>query len=162
MAKFQGTGNGGYSGAIVYTALELGCGSTTPTANTDMGHVTTTPDPASWALHHPELVVDQGYRAQHVTAVTAKAIVALFTASIRAVPTLWAVHPAAGRRSPRRIVIRMTTTASSPVRRLRSGALARGSDLGLSGGAEDRCGQDSDDFRGRAGEVRCREESPTG
>jgi feruloyl esterase len=76
--KFQGTGNGGYNGAIVYTALATGLLKHYATANTDMGHVATTPDPASWALHHPELVADQGYRAQHETAVTAKAIVAAF------------------------------------------------------------------------------------
>ena len=78
--KFQGTGNGGYNGAIVYTALAAGLQQNFATANTDMGHAATTPDPASWALHHPELVIDQGYRAQHETAVKAKAIVAAFYA----------------------------------------------------------------------------------
>jgi len=76
--KFQGTGNGGYNGAIVYNALATGLLRNYATANTDMGHVATTPDPGSWALHHPELVIDQGYRAQHETAVRAKAIVAAF------------------------------------------------------------------------------------
>jgi feruloyl esterase len=76
--RFQGTGNGGYNGAIVYTALAGGLLQHFATANTDMGHVATTPDPGSWALHHPELVVDQGYRAQHETALKAKAIVAAF------------------------------------------------------------------------------------
>ncbi len=76
--KFQGTGNGGYNGAIVYTALATALLQHFATANTDMGHVATAPDPASWALHHPELVVDQGYRAQHLTAVKAKAIVEAF------------------------------------------------------------------------------------
>jgi feruloyl esterase len=76
--KFQGTGNGGYNGAIVYNALATGLRRNYATANTDMGHVATTPDPGSWALHHPELVIDQGYRAQHETAVRAKAIVAAF------------------------------------------------------------------------------------
>jgi feruloyl esterase len=76
--KFQGTGNGGYNGAVVYTALAGGLLQHFATANTDMGHVATTPDPASWALHHPELVIDQGYRAQHETALKAKAIVAAF------------------------------------------------------------------------------------
>ncbi|MGC1457110.1 MAG: tannase/feruloyl esterase family alpha/beta hydrolase [Steroidobacteraceae bacterium] len=78
--KFQGTGNGGYNGAIVYTALATGLLKHFATANTDMGHVATQPDPASWALHHPELVKDQGYRAQHETAVKAKAIIAAFYA----------------------------------------------------------------------------------
>jgi feruloyl esterase len=76
--KFQGTGNGGYNGAIVYTALAPGLLKHFATANTDMGHVATAPDPGSWALHHPELVIDQGYRAQHVTAVAAKTIITAF------------------------------------------------------------------------------------
>ena len=76
--KFQGTGNGGYNGAIVYTALAAGLKKNYATANTDMGHVATAPDPASWALHHPELVIDQGYRAQHEMALKAKAVVAAF------------------------------------------------------------------------------------
>jgi len=76
--KFEGTGNGGYNGAIVYTALAAGLRKHYATANTDMGHVATSPDPGSWALHHPELVADQGYRAQHETALKAKAIVHAF------------------------------------------------------------------------------------
>jgi feruloyl esterase len=76
--KFEGTGNGGYNGAITYPALAAGVLKHYATSNTDMGHVATTPDPGAWALHHPELVVDQGYRAQHVTAVEAKVIVAAF------------------------------------------------------------------------------------
>ena len=76
--KFQGTGNGGYNGAIVYTALATGLLQHYATANTDMGHVATTPDPGRWALHHPGRVVDEGYRAQHETALKAKAIVQAF------------------------------------------------------------------------------------
>jgi feruloyl esterase len=76
--KFQGTGNGGYNGAIVYPTLAEGLRRGYATANTDMGHLGTSPDPGSWALHHPELVIDQGYRAQHETAVKAKAIVQAF------------------------------------------------------------------------------------
>ena len=76
--KFQGTGNGGYNGSIVYTALATGLQDHFATANTDMGHLATAPDPGRWALHHPELVVDQGYRAQHETALKAKAIVQAF------------------------------------------------------------------------------------
>lgn len=76
--RFQGTGNGGYNGAIVYTELAAGLMKRYATANTDMGHVATTPDPGRWALHHPELVIDEGYRAQHETALKAKAIVRAF------------------------------------------------------------------------------------
>jgi feruloyl esterase len=76
--KFEGTGNGGYAGAIVYRELADGVRRHYATANTDMGHKSTTPDPGSWALGHPELVIDQGYRAQHETALKAKAIVRAF------------------------------------------------------------------------------------
>ena len=76
--KFQGTGNGGYNGVIVYAALAAGLLNHYATANTDMGHTATTPDPGRWALHHPQRVVDEGYRAQHETAVKAKAIVQAF------------------------------------------------------------------------------------
>jgi feruloyl esterase len=76
--KFEGTGNGGYAGAIVYRELADGVRRHYATANTDMGHKSTTPDPGSWALHHPELVIDQGYRAQHETALTAKTIIRAF------------------------------------------------------------------------------------
>ena len=76
--KFEGTGNGGYAGAIVYSALALGVRRHYAVASTDMGHTSTAPDPGSWALGHPELIVDQGYRAQHETAVRSKEIVRAF------------------------------------------------------------------------------------
>ncbi len=76
--KFEGTGNGGYAGAIVYRELADGVRRHYAAANTDMGHKSTFPDPGSWALGHPQLVIDQGYRAQHLTAVKSKAIVRAF------------------------------------------------------------------------------------
>ena len=76
--KFEGTGNGGYSGAIVYTALAAGLRRHYATSSTDMGHTATTPDPGSWALGHPELILDQGFRAQHETAVSSKELVRRF------------------------------------------------------------------------------------
>lgn len=76
--KFQGTGNGGYNGSIVYLALAEGLRRNYATSSTDMGHAATLPDPSSWALGHPELVVDQAYRAQHETAVNSKKIIGAF------------------------------------------------------------------------------------
>jgi feruloyl esterase len=76
--KFEGTGNGGYAGAIVYRELADGLRRHYATADTDMGHKSTAPDPGSWALGHPELVIDQGYLAQHLTAVQSKALVRAF------------------------------------------------------------------------------------
>jgi feruloyl esterase len=79
--KFEGTGNGGYNGVIVYGALATGLRRHYAVSSTDMGHTSTTPDPGSWALHHPELVIDQGYRAQHETAVISKQLVQAFYGS---------------------------------------------------------------------------------
>jgi feruloyl esterase len=62
--KFQGTGNGGYNGAIVYSALAAGVQRNYATANSDLGHKSSTPH---WAIGRPDLIVDQGYRAQHET-----------------------------------------------------------------------------------------------
>jgi feruloyl esterase len=75
--KFQGIGNGGFAGSISYgqmaTALRRGYA----TASTDTGHRGGTTD-ASWAMGHPEKVVDFGHRAIHETAVAAKAAIAAF------------------------------------------------------------------------------------
>jgi len=79
--KFEGTGNGGYNGVIVYRALATAVRRHYAVSSTDMGHTSTTPDPGSWALHHPELVIDQGYRAQHETAVKSKQLVLAFYGS---------------------------------------------------------------------------------
>ncbi|MGH8226724.1 MAG: tannase/feruloyl esterase family alpha/beta hydrolase [Steroidobacteraceae bacterium] len=76
--KFEGTGNGGYAGVIVYRELADGIRRHYATADTDMGHKSTAPDPGRWALGHPELIVDQGYLAQHLTAERSKAIVRAF------------------------------------------------------------------------------------
>lgn len=76
--KFQGTGNYGYYGSIIYGSLAAGVRRHYATSNTDMGHVATSPDPGSWALKRPDLVVDQGYRAQHETAVRSKELVRAF------------------------------------------------------------------------------------
>jgi feruloyl esterase len=82
--KYLGTGNGGFAGAIGYTKI----GSLTPSLSTallagyaasatDTGHNAANTD-ASWAIGHPEKVIDFGYRAIHETAVAAKAIIATY------------------------------------------------------------------------------------
>ena len=75
--KFEGTGNGGWLGAIIYPALAEGLRRGYAVANTDTGHVSGVMD-ASWALGHPEKVIDFGYRAVHEMTVEGKAIVAAF------------------------------------------------------------------------------------
>ena len=75
--KFQGMGNGGFAGGIGYDQLALALGNGYATAATDTGHHAGATD-ASWALDHPEKIVDFGYRAIHETTVQAKAILHAF------------------------------------------------------------------------------------
>lgn len=75
--KFQGVGNGGLGGYINYLAMTPALARGYATASTDTGHQGS-PFDGSWALGHPELVIDFGYRSVHLTTVAAKAIVAAF------------------------------------------------------------------------------------
>jgi feruloyl esterase len=70
--KFEGVGNGGYSGAIGYTAMAAGLRRGYAVASTDTGH---TGDDMKFGQGHPEKVIDWAYRAIHVTADAAKLIV---------------------------------------------------------------------------------------
>jgi feruloyl esterase len=72
-AKFQEVGNGGWSGDIQYDALAEALRRGYATASTDTGHKGGS---ASFALGHPEKVIDFGYRAIHETALKSKAIIA--------------------------------------------------------------------------------------
>lgn len=76
--KFQGVGNGANAGSISYDAMAAALRRGYAVASTDTGHATTNARDASWALGHPELVVDFGYRALHVTTEHAKTIVQTF------------------------------------------------------------------------------------
>lgn len=75
--KFQGEGNGGFAGAIIYSALAGGLSRGYATAGTDTGHSAGGTD-ASWALGHPERITDFGYRGIHEMTMKAKAIVHAF------------------------------------------------------------------------------------
>ena len=75
--KFQGTGNGIFSGEIWYNALADALFRGYAAANTDTGHEGPVDD-ASFALNHPEKVIDFGYRAVHEMTVQSKAIVTAF------------------------------------------------------------------------------------
>ncbi len=77
--KFQGVGNGGFAGSINYGGLATALRRGYATASTDTGH-TSVPGPpdASWALGHPEKLVDYGHRAIHEMTVKAKAITTAF------------------------------------------------------------------------------------
>ena len=71
--KFQAVGNGAFNGTIAYPALATALARGYAAASTDTGHVGGS---ASFALGHPEKVIDFGYRAVHEMTVSAKAIVA--------------------------------------------------------------------------------------
>ena len=75
--KYLGIGNGGFAGSIGYTALAEAVANGYASASTDTGHPQSGTD-AAWALGHREKMVDYGYRAIHLTAETAKTIVASF------------------------------------------------------------------------------------
>jgi feruloyl esterase len=75
--KFMGVGNGGWSGEIWYPFMGTALRGNYATASTDTGHEGSFKD-ASFALGHPEKVVDFGYRAVHEMTVKAKAIIAAF------------------------------------------------------------------------------------
>jgi tannase/feruloyl esterase len=75
--KFQGVGNGGFGGSISFAAMAAAVSRGYATASTDTGHPGVSTD-ATWALGHPEQVVDFGYRAIHETTLRAKAIIAAF------------------------------------------------------------------------------------
>jgi len=76
--RFQGIGNGGFAGSISYAQMAVALKAGDATASTDTGHQSAIGTDASWALGHPEKVVDFGYRAIHETAVAGKAIVREF------------------------------------------------------------------------------------
>lgn len=75
--KFQAIGNGAWSGEIWYPFMSPALAAGYATASTDTGHEADPLD-ASFALGHPEKVIDFGYRAVHEMTLKAKAIIAAF------------------------------------------------------------------------------------
>jgi feruloyl esterase len=76
--KFQGVGNGANAGSISYPAMATALRRGYAAASTDTGHATSNARDARWAMGHPELLADFGYRALHVTTDNAKKIVQAF------------------------------------------------------------------------------------
>jgi hypothetical protein len=74
--KFEQVGNGGFAGTIPEAAMSEPLHRGYATAATDDGHIGGTD--VSWAIDHPEKVIDFGYRAVHVVSMQAKAIIAAF------------------------------------------------------------------------------------
>lgn len=76
--KFQGVGNGANAGSISYPAMAAALKRGYATASTDTGHATDNARDASWAIGHPELMADFGYRSIHVMTENGKKIVNRF------------------------------------------------------------------------------------
>jgi feruloyl esterase len=73
--KLEQVGNGAFAGSIQYGALAEALRRGYAAASTDTGHTVTD---ASFALGHPEKVIDFGYRAVHETAAQSKATITNF------------------------------------------------------------------------------------
>ena len=65
--KFQAVGNGGWAGSISFDAMAAALREGYATASTDTGHKSAVTPGASFALDHPEKLIDFGYRAVHET-----------------------------------------------------------------------------------------------
>src|SRR5437588_5901177 len=72
--RYLGVGNGSYGGSFNYYRLGEALRSGFATSSTDTGH-RGAPTDTSWATGHPEKQADFDYRATHLTAQTAKALV---------------------------------------------------------------------------------------
>jgi len=75
--RFQGTGGGGFWGAINEPELMAGVARGDATANDDQGHEGGVAD-ASFIVGHPQEFIDFGYRATHLTAIYGKEIVSAY------------------------------------------------------------------------------------
>jgi hypothetical protein len=73
--RYLQVGNGGFAGTIPERSILLGLSAGYATAGTDDGHQSSVGTDASWALGHPQKVVDFGYRALKETTDAAKAII---------------------------------------------------------------------------------------
>ena len=81
--KFQGEGSGGSAGSISAGAMAEALKAGFATMSTDNGHITDTKQPnggseQTWALGHPEKMLDFAFRAMHVSTVAAKQVVRSF------------------------------------------------------------------------------------
>ncbi len=75
--KFQGVGSGSSAGSIGTAAMLVALRDGYAVMATDNGHLTDASRPngaaeQTWALGHPEKIIDFAYRAQHVSTVAAK------------------------------------------------------------------------------------------
>jgi feruloyl esterase len=76
--RYEGTGNGGYAGTIVYGPLADGLQRGFAVANTDMGTAPSTTLNGDALVGHPQKWIDWGYRATHEMTVRSKQIIEAF------------------------------------------------------------------------------------
>ena len=76
--KFQAVGNGGWAGVISYSAMAEAVRAGYASASTDTGHVGGS---GTFALDHPEKLIDFAWRSEHEMTVKAKAIIQAFYGS---------------------------------------------------------------------------------
>jgi len=76
--RFEGTGGGGYTGAINYSSLATGLTQHYAVANTDMGTVPATVLDGTALVGHPERWLDFGSRSTHEMTVAAKTLIQAF------------------------------------------------------------------------------------
>jgi hypothetical protein len=76
--KLQGLGSGGFAGRIDYMPLGVAVSKGYAVTATNMGHDAESPLDASWALGHPEKVIDFGHRGIHEMTRVAKEAVHAF------------------------------------------------------------------------------------
>ena len=99
---------------ISYAAMADAVRAGYASASTDTGHVG---GRGTFALGHPEKLIDFAWRSEHEMTVKAKAVIQAFYGSAPRCPTGTAARPAGDRGSRKRRCSRRTTTASSPARR---------------------------------------------
>lgn len=73
--KYQGTGNGGFAGAISYGSLAGALRGGYAVANTDMGTSSDSVPSADGLIGHPEKWADWGWRATHEMTIAAKRLI---------------------------------------------------------------------------------------
>ena len=79
--KYLQSGNGGFAGVVPYTSLAIDIQRGYAAAGTDDGHADPVNTDASWALGHPQKIIDFGFRALKETTDKAKAVIRAFSGS---------------------------------------------------------------------------------
>jgi feruloyl esterase len=93
--KYQAVGNGAWTGSIAYGAMADALRHGYATSSTDTGHVGGS---ASFAMGHPEKVVDYAYRSEHEMVLKSKAVIEAFYGSAPKV-SYWNGCSAGGRQA---------------------------------------------------------------